>query len=81
MWSDISNKVILCPAGPTLIAQTPSGDIRPFSLARKSGPARILGQSESRSYVIILKQPKALENTEKVNILEVIYHISSVSFE
>ena len=49
--------VVSCPAGPVLIVQTPSGDISPFSWARKCEPARILaGQSESKSYIIERKR-------------------------
>ena len=46
-------RVVSCPAGPALIAQTLFGDISRFSWARKFNPARILaGQSELRSCII-----------------------------
>ena len=56
-------KCSLMPSWALLIAQVPSSDISPFSWALKFNPAKILaGQSELRSCIIVLKQPKALEN-------------------
>jgi len=56
------SRIVSCPARPTLIAQTPSGDISWLSWARKFNLAKILaGQSESRSCVIVQVNWKSRE--------------------
>jgi len=78
--------LVLCPAGPMLIAQTPSVDISSFFLGPEvqssqniGWPIRIKGLCNR--FKTPPKHLKMSDNTEKGNILEAIYHISSISFE
>ena len=59
---EVYKKLVMSPAGPVLIVQTLSGDISPFSWARKCEPARILaGQSELKSCIIVRKSWRSRE--------------------